>query len=119
MAGIIFAALAGGSSSNQMAIVWNRSAWLTSAIMFALHIRYEHVLLKNPPRKLAMHVSLAVALGAFALAAAANVRALWSGSGNQRLLALALVLWPVLTALPAFVVAFLAAAGIARLRRRT
>jgi hypothetical protein len=57
---------------------------------------------------------LAVALGAFGLAAAATVRALLSGTGNMRLHAIALVAWPMLTAVPAFLVAIAVAAVLAR-----
>ena len=54
--------------------------------------------------------------GAFALAAAANIHALSAGTGNHSLLALALVIWPIMTGVPAFVVASVAAAGLARVR---
>jgi hypothetical protein len=57
---------------------------------------------------------LAVALGALALAAAAIFHALFSGTGNTRLLAIALVAWPILTAVPAFLVALAVAAALAR-----
>ena len=58
--------------------------------------------------------SNAFALGAFGLAAAANIHALRTGTGNQSLLALALVIWPIITGVPAFVAALLAAAALAR-----
>ena len=59
---------------------------------------------------------MAVALGGFGLAAAANIHAVGQGTGNQRLLALALVIWPILTGVPAFLVALVAAAVLARVR---
>jgi hypothetical protein len=62
---------------------------------------------------------LAVALGAFALAVAANVHGVWVASSHQRALAFALVAWPALTAVPAFVVALGAAAGLGLSRRST
>jgi len=62
---------------------------------------------------------MAVALGAFALAVSANVHGYRVGTNNQRLLAFALVAWPALTAVPAFVVALVAAAGLALRRRST
>ena len=71
---------------------------------------------RNSPRRTGLHASMSVALGAFGLAAAANIHALTSGTGNQRLLALALVIWPIMTSVPAFVVALAAAAVFARLR---
>jgi len=39
-----------------------------------------------------------------------------TGTGNRRLLALALVIWPLLTGVPAFLVAFVATALLARVR---
>ena len=96
---------------------WRLPAWLVSAVAFAVHIAYEHFRLRNSPRWTALHASAAAALGAFGLAVAANVHELSANPGNHRsLLLLALVLWPILTAVPAFVVALAAAAGLARWR---
>jgi len=104
------------SASNEMQFMWRLAAWLTCAGAFAIHIGLEHFRLRNSPRRTALHASVSVALGAFALAAAANIHALTAGTGNQRLLALALVIWPIMTGAPAFVVALAAAAGLARVR---
>ncbi len=111
--GITFAALP--AASNQMRVTWRLAAWVISAIAFAAHIGYEHVRLRSSPGTTALHASLAVALGAFGVAVAANVHA-QAAATHQRSVALALVLWPVLTALPAFVVALAAAAALARTR---
>jgi hypothetical protein len=116
--GIAFAAFAGWSGSNSMRVTWNRLGFLASAIAFALHIGYEHFRLLHSALMTAWHVSMAVALGAFALAVNANVHGLWVGSGNQRLLAFALIAWPAITAVPAFVVALAAAAGLSFTRQR-
>lgn len=91
-------------------------AWLTVALAFAIHISLEHFRFRNAPLRTALHASAAVGLGAFALAAAANIHALRTGTANRRLLALALVLWPIITGVPAFIVALVAGAGLARLR---
>ena len=117
--GIAFAAFAGSSGSNSMREIWNRLGFLASAIAFALHIGYEHFRLRNSPLITASHVSMAVALGAFALALNANVHGYRVGSSNQRLLAFALIAWPAITAVPAFVVALVAAAGLTFIRRST
>jgi vacuolar-type H+-ATPase subunit I/STV1 len=114
--GLTFGALA-GVSSNRMRVTWRFVAWLISAAAFAAHIGHEHLRLRNSPVTIAVHASLAVGLGAFGLAVAANIHAQGSGSSHQRALALALVAWPVLTAVPAFVVA-LGAAALLTLRRR-
>ena len=57
-------------------------------------------------------------MGAFGLAVAANIHSLRTGTGNQRLLALALVIWPIIAAVPAFIVALVVTAGLARLRHK-
>jgi len=62
-----------------------------------------------------LNASLGAALGAFGLAVAANIHHLSSGTGNQRLLSLALVIWPVMTAIPPFLVARLAVFLTARI----
>ena len=116
--GIGFGALAGSSASTQMRVAWRLAAWLASGVAFGAHIGYEHSRLRNSPTRVALHASVAVALGAFGLAVAANVHTHWAASSHQRSLLLsALVLWPALAAVPAFVVALAAAAGLARTRR--
>jgi hypothetical protein len=117
--GIAFGAFAGWSASNQMRATWRLLAFLTSGVVFAVHVGYEHFRLGNSPLITASHASMAVAVGAFALAVAANVHGQWVASSHQRALAFALVAWPALTAVPAFVVALVAAAGLALSRRST
>jgi len=116
--GVTFATLAGRSGSRQMRVAWRLAAWVVSAAAFAAHIGYEHVRLRHSPRRTAVHAAMAVALGAFALAVAANVHGHAAASHNQRGLALALVAWPALCGLPAFVVALAAGSGLALIRRR-
>ena len=103
-------------ATNAMQFVWRVAAWLICAVAFAIHIGIEHFRLRSSPRTAALHASGSVALGAFGLAAAANIHALRAGTGNHGLLALALVLWPIITAVPAFVVALVASSGLGRLR---
>jgi Na+/melibiose symporter-like transporter len=104
------------SASNKMQFIWRLAAWLTCAVAFVIHILFEYFRRRNSPRRTALHVSLSVVLGAFGLAAAANIHALRTGTGNKRLLALALIIWPIITGVPAFVVALTVAAGLARMR---
>src|SRR5262245_19476354 len=87
---------------------WRLAAWVVSALGYAAHIAYEQWRLRNAPASAALHVALAVALGAFGLAVGANIHALSieSTSHHRQLLLLALGIWPVMTALPAFLVAF-------------
>jgi hypothetical protein len=84
------------------------AALVVSAIGYGAHIAYEHFRLQNPAGSAALHVVFAVALGAFGLAIGANIHSLSFVSTNQhrQLLLLSLGIWPVITALPAFLVAF-------------
>lgn len=97
---------------------WRLAAWVISAAVYAAHIGYEYWRLGNPPRSTAFHVATAVAVGAFGLAVAATVNSWLTPSTNQPWqFLLALVVWPTLTALPAFLGAFFASAVLARYRR--
>ena len=116
--GIVFGELAGRAASAQTRVAWRWAAWLVSGALFGAHVVYEQVRLRTSPRISALHVSAAAALGAFGLAAAANVHA-YVASANEHafMLALSLAIWPLMTALPAFVVALVAALLFARMRR--
>ena len=96
--------------------LWRLAAWVVSGAVYAAHISYEHFRLHNRPRVTAQHAALAVALGAFFLAVAATVHALTavSHAAYWRYL-LAFVLWPIVTAVPAFLIALVAAAMLDRL----
>jgi hypothetical protein len=112
-----FGALAGRAASDPMRFVWRLSAFVISAVVFAAHIAYEHFRCRNRARPTAWHACVAVALGAFALALSANIHDLGSASGYRPRMLIALVAWPLLTAVPASVVALVVAAGLG-LRRR-
>lgn len=96
--------------------VWRLAAWVVSAGAYAAHIGYERFRLRNPPRRAALHVALAVAVGAFGLAVGAILHSLSvvSTAQHQRLLLVALAVWPIMTGLPAFLVAL----GASRVLRR-
>lgn len=95
---------------------WRLAAWAVSAVVYAAHISYERSRLRNPPLLAALHVASATAFGAFGLAVAANIHSLTLGSAAQHrgLLLAALVLWPAITALPAFLIAWILSAALAR-----
>jgi len=113
--GIVFAALADADHVR----LWRLAAWVVSAALYAAHIGYEHYGLDSAPRATALHVAGAAALGAFALAVAANVHSLFAATpGPQSRLLLAFAAFPVITAPPAFLVALAVAAALARLSRR-
>ena len=114
--GVGFAALDRSSDSGQVRL-WRLAAWAASAVAAALHVGYEHSR-GSSPRATALHAAGAVALGAFGLALAANVHWLVAGTAGQRAPLLALPVWPVVTAVPAFLGALAVAAVLARLPRR-
>jgi len=93
---------------------WRLAAWMVSAVVYAAHIGYEHFRMLNPPST-ALHVALGAAVGAFGLAAAAIVHSLLTGTGSLRLLRIAIVIWPLITGVPAFLVALVLTALLARL----
>jgi hypothetical protein len=115
--GVVFAVLAARGASEQWRALWRLLAWAVSLVVFAAHIGHEHFRFGHRPLATAWHAAAAVGLGAFGLALAAGAHALWTGAGPRRLFALALVTWPVVMAVPAFVVALLAAVGLGLLRR--
>ena len=97
---------------------WRLAAWGVSAVAYAAHLGYECFRARNPSRRAAIHVAAAVALGAFGLAVAANLHSLSRSStaAHQRLLLIALAAWPAITAVPAFLVALVAASVLSRKR---
>ena len=116
---IAFGTFAGWAVSNSVRETWNRLAFLASGIAFAVHIGYEHLRLGNSSRITASHASIAVALGAFALALKANIHDLASASGYRPRMLIALVAWPLLTGVPAFIVALVLAAALTLRRGST
>ena len=111
--GITFALPAHGAATRP----WRLAAWLASAVVFAAHVRFEHSRFRDLPSRAALHVSAAVAMGAFLLAVWINVH-LWFAGGQQspRPL-LALLIFPLVTGLPAFVVGLVLLFLFARIHR--
>ena len=117
--GIVFGELAGRDASHDALVAWRRGAWLVSAFAFATHLLYERVSLRSSPMVAALHAALAAALGAFGLAAAANVHAFTVPPRRPSLLlALSLAIWPLMTVLPAFLVGLVAALLFGRIHGR-
>jgi hypothetical protein len=84
---------------------WRVAAWITSAIVYGIHIWYEYFRARNSVKATALHVAIAAGIGAFGLAMGAFVHSLVTPPDYSRLrFALAFVVWPLLTGLPAFVV---------------
>lgn len=102
--GTATAALAGMASSPTGVKTWRLAAWLLSLGIFGTHIAVER---RRQLRavSVATSVALAVALGAFVVAALGPFRAHWGDPSRLRLAMLSLVAWPLLTGIPAFGVA--------------
>jgi len=112
-------ALVDSSVPAQMRFAWRLGAWVTCGVVYGAHIAYEHFRLRNSPFATAWHVAMAVALGAFFLAVAATVHAaMVSSHAPLWQFLIALVAWPIITAVPAFVVALAIAAVLARFPRK-
>lgn len=112
--GLAFAAFSDQSATTAMRLLWRRLAWLVSGLGFAAHIAWGHFRRANVPRTTALHASMAAALAAFGLAVAANLHEVTASAPYRPSLAIALVAWPLLTGVPAFVVAMIAAAVLNR-----
>ena len=92
---------------------WRLAAWVVSGVAYAAHIVYERFSLNSSPRSAALHVALAAAIGAFGLAVAGMIHSLSTASAIRPAWLLALVAWPAITAVPAYVAALLAGAVLA------
>ncbi len=97
---------------------WRLAAWLVSGCAYAAHIGYEHFRLRNAPRVTALHAAVAVAIGAFGLAVAGMIHSLSPGSPIGPAWLVALVAWPAITAVPAYLGALAAAVVLTFLRAR-
>jgi hypothetical protein len=99
--------------------VWRLAAWVVSGVAYAAHVGYERFRLRSSPPSAALHVGVAAGLGALGLAIGALSHSLSAAapSEHQRLLLVALVAWPVITGVPAFLVGLGASGLLARLTR--
>ena len=93
---------------------WRIASWALSGAVFGFHLAYEHVRARSAPRSAAAHAALAVAFGAFGLAAAGMIRDAAAHAAFRPTWLVALVAWPALLAVPAFVVALVVMTVLAR-----
>lgn len=99
----------------QMRFMWRLAAWIACGATYAAHIRYECVRLRSSTFSTALHAATGVAVGAFLLALAATIHAaMVSSHAPLWQFLIALIAWPIITGLPAFVVALAIAAVLAR-----
>ena len=93
---------------------WRYLAWVASGVVFWLHFAIERTRWRHAPRAIAVHTALGVAIGAFLLAVAGMVHNASAGEQLGARWLIALVAWPAITAIPAFLVALVAATVLAR-----
>lgn len=114
--GVVFAALP--ATTHETLVRWRLLAWLVSGVVYLAQIGYLRLQVGRSTPLTAWQAALAAAVGAFGLAVVGPARvALVEGRGGSLWL-LALVLWPLITGVPAFLVAYAAAALLGRLARR-
>ena len=114
--GVVTAALSRGASSGEMRQIWRLAAWALSLGVFAASFGDERSRSGGAPATTALRAALPVALGGFLLAVWATVHAMSTGAGRFAAHLIALVAWPLLLFVPAFLVAWAAAAVLGRKR---
>lgn len=107
------AALARIASSSASGKTWRLAAWLLSLAIFAIHFFIERNR-RLRPSSVAARVAIAVAIGAIGVAVLGPVRAHWGEAGRLKLALLSIVAWPVITGVPAFVVALMGGLALER-----
>jgi len=111
--GLVSADLAGGAPGPRQRF-WRGMAWLLSAIVFCIQVARDRIRMRFSAASTAFHAALGAALGALGLAIAATIHGYMVSTSHLRAIKLALLIWPVMTAIPAFFVAYLAALVIRR-----
>jgi len=98
--------------------LWRLAAWAVAAVVGMAHIAFEQRRSGSTPRTTAFVAAVAVALGGLGLAISANLHWL-AGPRTEKAPWLAIPVWPIMTGLAIFPVAFVTAAMLARFSRRT
>lgn len=111
--GLVSAELAGGVSGPRQRF-WRGMAWLLSAIVFGVHIARDRIRMRYGATSTAFHAALGAALGAFGLALGATIHGYRVSTPHLRSIQLSLLIWPLITALPAFLVALVVAVVLRR-----
>ena len=108
--GIVFA-----YPSNQR--FWRLAAWAVSGVTYVSQIAYEQLQLRQSPVTTSLHAALAAALGGFFLAAGAMAHAATTPThAPYWQYIVAFVAWPIITGVPAFLVALVLTFLLARIR---
>jgi hypothetical protein len=108
---IVSGSLAAAATSTAGRTRWRLMAWAISAVVFAAQIAYERLRLLSRVGTASLHAAVGAAFGGFFLAGAATIHKMSVDSVDARYF-LALVLWPLAVALPAFAGALVLSAVI-------
>ena len=108
--GALFAALAASATVGSARTLARVLAWVVSVIVLLFHVRHEQSHHNSIVRS-ALYAASGIAFGAFLLAACVIGRLQAVGAAHA-LNWLALVVWPVATSVPAFLLALAAAATL-------
>jgi hypothetical protein len=102
----------------RMRFAWRLAAWIACGVAYATHILFLQFKFRKSPLVTALHAAMAVALGGFLLALAAAIHAaMVVAHAPYWQFLVALIVWPLITAVPAFVVALAVAWVLARFPR--
>ncbi|MGH9933009.1 MAG: hypothetical protein ACREA9_27810 [Pyrinomonadaceae bacterium] len=93
------------------------AALFLGILVFVCHIRYEIIRLKRSRRTTAVRASIALAAGTFLLAVYAVLSAFVDTSHWDKSIALALIVWPLVTGFLGFLPAMVVAAIFAQWRK--
>lgn len=115
--GMVTAALAGSAGSRAGVTGWRLAAWALSLAIFVGQLRASRAIAERSPASAALEVALGVALGALLLAAVGPVRGHWHDPNLARVAVLSVVVWPVMTGVPAYVVAYVVQRAVSRIQR--
>ena len=94
-----------------MRVGWRLAAWVISGVVLAVSVAYERRIQRRPLARAALDCALAVALGGFGLALAATINKSMTSAFDHRY-AVALVVWPLVTGVPALVAALALSAAL-------
>jgi hypothetical protein len=105
------------ASSVRAGNIWRLAGWVLSFLVFAGHLVYERRWRSKPTATAAWHIAVAVGVGAFVLAIVGPVRSHWGAADFGRATLLSLLLWPIVTGVPAFLVALIVGSVLGRVPR--
>jgi hypothetical protein len=109
--------LAQSAASPQWSNLWRLSAWPLSLLVFVCHFGFERLTLSHPTLPAARNVAIAAGLGGLFLALVGPVRTHWGEADFGRATVLSVVLWPLLTGIPAFLLGWVSGWVVDRFRR--